>query len=135
MATNHRVGSSNLSTEAMYIKGVGQMKKLLNVKYWTTPDNLMGLKECDWDEWHEDALVRELVKNKYVICGDTHQHQMIPVFNDGYLILSMRKWAEVMDLAYVHINPTAWPEPWFYMASTCNVREKLPNAKIDILGY
>lgn len=111
------------------------MRKLVKVKYWTTPDNLQGLKECEWDEWHEDALVQEIVNNKYIICGDTHQNMRIPVFSDGYLVLSMRKWAEVMSEAYLHINPIAWPEPWFYMASTCSVKENLPDGKIDILGY
>ena len=28
----------------------------------------------------EDALIKELVDNKYVICGDTHQESAIPVF-------------------------------------------------------
>lgn len=111
------------------------MKKLVNVKYWTTPDNLQGLRECDWDVWHEDALVQELVKNKYVICGDTHQNMRIPVFTDGYLILSMRKWAEVMDDAYLCMDPLHHREHWFYMASTCDIEERLPDGKIDILGY
>lgn len=83
--------------------------------------------ECDFDEWHEDALTQELVKHKYIICGDTHQHLCIPVFSDGYLLLSMRRWAEVMDNAYTHINPTKYPDPWFYMAATCAVKENLPD--------
>lgn len=116
------------------------MKKLIEVKYWISADeeSLRGLKECDFDEWHQDALIKELVNNKYIICGDTHQspcHPCVPVFNDGYLILSMRRWAEIMGEAYVHINPIAWPEPWFYMASTCTVKEELPSEEVNIFRY
>lgn len=107
------------------------MNKLVRVKEWTYADHehLRGYKECEWDEFHQDALIKELVKNKYIICGDTHQSpefKCVPIFNDGYLILSMRKWAEVMSEAYFQMNPAKHPEPWFYMASTCTVEENTP---------
>lgn len=107
------------------------MKKLIRVKEWTYADDahLQGLKECEFDEFHQDALIKELVKNKYIICGDTHQcpdFKCVPIFNDGYLILSMRRWAEVMSEAYFQMNPAKHPEPWFYMASTCTVEENTP---------
>jgi hypothetical protein len=48
--------------------------------------------EADYDENYEDALIKELVDNQYIICGDTHQYKCIPVFDyDKYVILSMRK--------------------------------------------
>ena len=107
------------------------MNKLIRVKDWTYADDehLRGYKECEFDEFHQDALIKELVKNKYIICGDTHQcpeFKCVPIFNDGYLILSMRKWAEVMSEAYFQMNPAKHPEPWFYMASTCTIEENTP---------
>ena len=76
--------------------------------------------ECDFDNWHEDILIQEIVKNNYIICGDTHQNLAIPVFNDGYLMLSMRRWAEVMSQAYGNQHN-------FYMAAVCDIQEELPN--------
>lgn len=85
-------------------------------------------KEAELDELHEDALIKELVKNKYVICGDTHQHKAIPIFSDGYLLLSMRRWSKIMEDAYVHIDVlNSARDPWFYMATTCSVKENIPN--------
>ena len=103
---------------------------------WVKADaySLRNYPECEFDEFHKDALVRELVANKYVICGDTHQcpdYPCVPVFHDGYLMLSMRRWAEVMHDAYLHINVRQWPEPWFYMACTCCVEENLPRDEED----
>ena len=83
-------------------------------------------READFDELHRDTLVQELIKNKYVICGDTHQDLAIPVFNDGYAILSMRKWKEIMEEAYEICNPDLNEMPNFYMAYLCNVEENLP---------
>lgn len=85
--------------------------------------------ECDFDELHRDVIVQELVKHRYIICGDTHQHCAIPVFEDGYLLVSMRVWASIMEDAYFQMNPTAYPEPWFYMATTCTVKENLPKCE------
>ena len=71
----------------------------------------------------EDALIKELVDNKYVICGDTHQELAIPVFEDGYVMLSMRKWAEIMEKAWLMSHDEA---PRFYLASLCKEKEVLP---------
>ena len=27
-----------------------------------------------FDEFHQDVLIQEIVKNNYIICGDTHQN-------------------------------------------------------------
>lgn len=84
-------------------------------------------KEADFDELHKDTLVQELIKNKYIICGDSHQYLAIPVFNDGYLMLSMRKWKEIMEEVYEICNPDLIEMPNFYMKCLCNVEENLPS--------
>lgn len=71
----------------------------------------------------EDALIKELVDNKYAICGDTHQELAIPVFEDGYVLLSMRKWAEIMEKAWLMYHDEA---SRFYLASLCKEKEVLP---------
>lgn len=106
------------------------MNKLVYVKDWTyaDEDSLKGYKECDFDEYHRDALIKELIEHNYIICGDTHQckdFKCIPIFNDGYLILSMRVWAEIMKDTYRITNkPNICPN--FYMACLCNIKENLP---------
>lgn len=76
-------------------------------------------------EYIEDALIKEIVENGYIICGDTHQELAIPVFENGCLILSMRKWNEIMkkawSLQYKHIEV-----PNFYMKAVCELDEVLP---------
>lgn len=83
-------------------------------------------QEADFDEIHKDTLVQELIKHKYVICGDSHQYLAIPVFEDGYLMLSMRKWKEIMEEVYKICNPDLDEMPNFYMMCMCDVEEKLP---------
>lgn len=87
--------------------------------------------EVPFDEFHQDVLIQELVKNNYIICGDTHQNFAIPIFNDGFLMLSMRKWAEIMDEAAMLMNPVAYVRGnyssiSFYIACTGAVKENLP---------
>lgn len=84
--------------------------------YGYTPE----VHEAPFDEFHQDVLIQEIVKNNYIICGDTHQNFAIPIFNDGFLMLSMRRWAEVMNQAYGNQHN-------FYMAAVCDIQEKLPN--------
>lgn len=100
---------------------------------WTAPiDNNNSYfrqyheREAEFDELHRDALIQELIKNKYIICGDTHQDLAIPVFNDGYAMLSMRKWKEIMEEAYEICNPDLNEMPNFYMSCLCSVEENLP---------
>ena len=86
-------------------------------------------KEVDFDEEYKDALIRELVNNGYVICGDTHQYKCIPVFEGNvYIELSMRKWgelmAEVMNLASKEEKYTYKD---FYLARFRVTLEILPN--------
>lgn len=86
--------------------------------------------ECKFDENHYNILIKELVNEHLVICGDTHQAMAIPVFEDGYLMLSMRRWAEVMSEAYTCAHSCkqgdTLPPMTFYMASTCPIEENLP---------
>lgn len=92
------------------------------------------LQECEYDDKHRDILIGELVKNRYVICGDTHQsydHDCIPLFNDGYLIVSQRTWGEIMAEAYNLIqrsegNEAKYDYRDFYIASLCKIKERIP---------
>ena len=59
----------------------------------------------------------------FFVCGDTHQELAIPVFEDGYVMLSMRKWAEIMEKAWLMSHDEA---PRFYLASLCEEKEVLP---------
>lgn len=109
------------------IEWVDEETLVNNKKYTLYPYN----SECEADAKHIDVLVQELVNNKYIICGDTHQHKAIPVFNDGYLLMSMRSWAEVMAASVYYSFPThARKQYWnyrdFYMACNCPGSERLP---------
>lgn len=81
----------------------------------------------DFNDFYEDALIKEIIENEYVICGDTHQYYAIPMFENGYLVLSMRRWAEVMEKAWALMG---WmTRPNFYLRAVCNsdlATEKLP---------
>ena len=83
--------------------------------------------EADYDENYEDAIIKELVDNQYIICGDTHQYMCLPVFeNDEYVMLSMRKWGEVMAKAMNLIKGLdKYTYKDFYLASLCKKEEKL----------
>ena len=106
------------------------MIKLVYIKDWTYADeeHLKDYIECEFDEFHKDALIKELIKNNYIICGDTHQcpnFKCVPIFNDGYLVLSMRVWAEIMKEAY-KISKKTNIIPNFYMATLCDIKENIP---------
>lgn len=109
-------------------------------KKWITLEQLdnnymtQEIQECYFDEYHEDVLIQEIVKNKYIICGDSHQYLAIPVFSDGYLLLTMRRWAELMDRAAMEIDGYSYVkgnynEHSFYMASSFNGKENLPKCE------
>lgn len=103
----------------MTYEDLEQIRKKIQIgdaMYGCTPE----VHEAPFDEFHQDILIQEIVKNNYIICGDTHQNFAIPIFNDGFLILSMRRWAEVMNQAYGNQHN-------FYMATVCDIQEKLPN--------
>jgi len=84
--------------------------------------------EANYDENYEDAIIKELVDNQYIICGDTHQYMCLPVFeNDVYVMLSMRKWGEVMAKAMNLIEGSnKYQYTDFYLVSLCKKEEKLP---------
>ena len=71
----------------------------------------------------EDALIKEIVENDYIICGDTHQSLALPVFKEGYVELSMRKWAEIMEKAWALKHSS---RPRFYLVALCDEKERLP---------
>ena len=103
----------------MTYEDLEQIQKEMQIEdtmYGYTPE----VYEAPFDELHQDVLIQEIVKNNYIICGDTHQNFAIPIFNDGFLMLSMRRWAEVMNQAYGNQHN-------FYMAAVCDIQEKLPN--------
>ena len=84
--------------------------------------------EADYDENYEDAIIKELVDNQYIICGDTHQNMCLPVFeHDKYIMLSMRKWGEIMAKAMNLIEGSdKYTYTDFYLISLCKKEEKLP---------
>ena len=85
-------------------------------------------KEAEYDENYEDAIIKELVDNKYIICGDTHQYMYIPIFdNNTYVILSMRKWGEIMaEVMNLIEGSDKYKYTDFYLASLCKKEENLP---------
>ena len=130
MRYGRTVRGSSPREEAIDLERVREMGELIYIKEWISASNLEDLQECEFDKIHKDLLVKELIDNKYVICGDSHQSfnlKCIPLFNDGYLMLSMRRWAEVMHDAYLQIAPEVWPEPYFYSVALCDVEENLPH--------
>ena len=91
-----------------------------NVKIHTIDESSLNHVRKKLVKYVKNELIQEIVKNNYIICGDTHQNFAIPIFNDGFLMLSMRRWAEVMNQAYGNQHN-------FYMAAVCDIQEKLPN--------
>ena len=86
------------------------------------------LYEAEYDENYEDAIIKELVDNRYIICGDTHQYMYIPIFdNNTYIILSMRKWGEIMaEVMNLIKGLDKYTYKDFYLVSLCKKEEKLP---------
>lgn len=86
--------------------------------------------EAPFDDAHKDAVIKELVENGYIICGDTHQaenHSCIPVFEDGYIFLSMRAWGALMAEAMnLKIGEEKYSYMDFYTASQTHAEEILP---------
>ena len=79
----------------------------------------------DFSENVKDALIKELIEKKYIICGDTHQYYYLPVFEGNrYLELSMGKWGEIMTEVWKLRGFNTRPN--FYLAALCNVEEQLP---------
>ena len=93
--------------------------------YWFVPQYT---EIEDYNDFYEDAIIKELVDNQYIICGDTHQYMYLPVFeNDEYVMLSMRKWGEVMAKAMNLIEGLdKYTYADFYLISLCKKEEKLP---------
>ena len=82
-------------------------------------------QEAPYDQAHKDAIIKELIDKGYVICGDTHQISCIPWFEDGYILLSMRAWGELMaEVVNIvrHTNKYTYMD--FYMASMCRFKEE-----------
>ncbi len=99
--------------------------------YYMEYDNTYDkyLKEIDFNDFVEDSLIKELVDNEYIICGDTHQYYAIPVFENGYLMLSMRKWGEIMQKAYGLVKGQTSYLPNFYLKSLNDIEEVLPHVQ------
>ena len=93
-------------------------------------DDMVSKREAPYDDAHRQEIIEILIDNDYVICGDTHQsnsRHCIPLFEDGYIFLSMRSWGELMAKAQ---NKKEGVDKYkyldFYMAATCPLNEKLP---------
>lgn len=70
------------------------------VKWISYSDDIDKLyKEAPYDDEHRNAVIDALVEMEEPIYGDMHQSYNcngIPVFKDGYLMVSMRTWGELM---------------------------------------
>ena len=106
----------------------------INFTNWITYDELLNNKlsyqELS-DTFYEgaiNAIVRELLDDDFVICGDTHQVWAVPVFGyNNYLMLSQRKWAEIMsDIMNLREHTKKYSYLDFYLASNCPIEEKIP---------
>ena len=84
--------------------------------------------KVDYNDFYEDAIIKELVDNQYIICGDTYQYMCLPVFkNDVYVMISMRKWGEIIAKAMNLIEGSdKYTYKDFYLVSLCKKEEKLP---------
>lgn len=120
------------------------MRKVIK---WITPEerdiktkkiDTFGLISLDYeyreidnfDDDIEDALIKELIEKKYVICGDTHQYMCLPVFDGNECLeLSMRKWGEIMAKAYNLKSKRSYTYKDFYLKVLCPINEELPNEK------
>jgi len=100
--------------------------KLKQVPYFKT---CTMYDEAEYDIPHKEAIIKDIIDNNYVIYGDTHQSEYwrgIPVFEDGYIFLSMRTWGELMAEAQnIKEKTNKYKYLDFYMASTGSLPEKL----------
>ena len=87
--------------------------------------------ECPCDVAHRDIVIKELIDNDYIICGDTHQYSCIPVLSDGYFFVSMRVWAILMAEAMnVKEKTDKYNYMDFYVASVCRFQERRPGEDV-----
>ena len=93
------------------------------------------IPEANFDEVHESSLIQELQKKGLIICGDEHQSKdfyFIPLFDDGYILLSMRRWGEIMAIAVNQkLGKDIYTYMDFYMRSTCPLTENIFQKYID----
>lgn len=106
------------------------MKK---VDYWVSEDLLnpfehKQIREIkDITDDHIDAVIKELAENDYIITGDEHQKSYIPVIKgEGYFMVSMRKWGEIMAEAYALAHPDYKPcYRDFYLYEFCPFTQRV----------
>lgn len=105
---------------------LNKQEKILYVGLGTSYTN--KYVEIEYNDFYEDAIIKELVDNKYIICGDTYQYMCIPIFEDNeYVMLSMRKWGEIMAKAMNLIEGSdKYNYRDFYLVSLCKIKENLP---------
>ena len=81
-----------LAIVMVQFKNIGKecenIDKMIHFQKWISASDIDSYKECpSFTEFHEDALVRELVHNKYIICGDTHQSEDLIVFHYFLMVI------------------------------------------------
>ena len=101
-------------------------KKKVKLIGWTELNPFYAGKEAELDKTHIRLLKKEIIKNGYIICGDTHQYKAVPLFNDGPLLLSMRRWAEIMSEALNENLGIKTTYRQFYCAAGTDFKEILP---------
>lgn len=93
-------------------------------------EDMFSKREAPYDAKHRQEIIENIINNNYIICGDTHQsysHNCVPLFEDGYIFLSMRSWGELMAEAQnIKEGKDKYKYLDFYMASICPLEEKLP---------
>lgn len=90
------IEGSNPSGEAIERKG-DSMKIIKWVAYTDDIDKLYP--EAAFDDEHYNAVIDALMAMDKPIYGDMHQsynYNGIPVFEDGYYMVSMRTWGGIM---------------------------------------
>ena len=92
--------------------------------------------EAPYDEAHKEAIIKDIIKNDYIISGESHQSNdcpCVPVCNDGYITLSMRAWGDLMAQAMNRKEKTdKYDYRDFYMCGLgCPFDEKLPYSHKD----
>lgn len=106
---------------------------MIKITKWVDPENLKGYFELeDFNDVYEDVIIKDLIENNYIMCGDTYQYRYIPVFNNRYfLLISMRRWGEIMAKAMnIKENTDKYRYTDFYLAAMCNIEEVTPNVEL-----
>ena len=105
-----------------------EKKEVIKWITWKDIEENIYYEIDDFTEDYEKAIIKEIINNNFLICGDTHQEKCIPVFrNNEYVLLSMRRWGELMaEIERLRYPNKHYTYLEYYMACTCPEVERLP---------